>query len=287
MNKQVLLIIALLSLSMSGLAQEKYSGGLIFDDKVYENIPLEERYIQDSYTAKLKPKVSLKAYTPTPQNQGSYNNCVAWSTAYAARTIIEARKRNCTDRRIIDKNAFSPGFIHKMISTENSCYEPTSIDEALRVMKSKGVAKLSSLNTICPDYIPRDLYREASRYRIQQYNRLFYLKADKRLKVSTVKMGLAEGQAVIIGMRCPPSFEKADGKIVWNPAESPNTRNYFGHAMCVVGYDDTKYGGAFEIMNSWGSKWGKQGFIWVRYKDFANFAKYAYVINVDRVPYTR
>ena len=287
MNRHVLLIIALLSLSLAAFSQERYKGGLIFDDEAYENSPLEERYLQDLHTSKLTSRVSLKPYAPTPRNQGSYNNCVGWSTAYAARTIIEAQKRNCIDRRIIDKNAFSPGFIYKMISPDNSCYAPASIDEALKAMKSKGAAKLSSLNAICPDYIPRDLYKEAARFKIQEYNRLFYLKAEKKLKVLTVKKGLAEGQPVIIGMRCPPSFEKADGKTVWNPTESPYTKNYFGHAMCVIGYDDNKYGGAFEIMNSWGPKWGKEGFIWVRYKDFANFAKYAYVISKDRMSYTR
>jgi hypothetical protein len=40
-----------------------------------------------------------------------------------------------------------------------------------------------------------------------------------------------------------------------------------GHAICIVGYDDTKFGGAFEIVNSWGESWGKDGFIWIKYKD--------------------
>ena len=33
---------------------------------------------------------SLKEYCPTPGNQGSYGTCAAWSTAYGARTIVEA-----------------------------------------------------------------------------------------------------------------------------------------------------------------------------------------------------
>jgi hypothetical protein len=34
-----------------------------------------------------------------------------------------------------------------------------------------------------------------------------------------------------------------------------------------VGYDDKVGGGAFKIANSWGKKWGKSGFFWLRYKD--------------------
>ena len=40
-----------------------------------------------------------------------------------------------------------------------------------------------------------------------------------------------------------------------------------GHAMCIVGFDDTKFGGAFEIVNSWGDDWANGGYIWIRYDD--------------------
>jgi len=47
----------------------------------------------------------------------------------------------------------------------------------------------------------------------------------------------------------------------------PPTKNIGGHAMCIVGYDDTKFGGAFEIVNSWGDDWGNNGFLWIKYND--------------------
>src|SRR6185436_7127394 len=53
-----------------------------------------------------------------------------------------------------------------------------------------------------------------------------------------------------------------------------------GHAMCVIGYDDYKFGseGGFQLMNSWTSKWGKNGLAWVRYSDFKHFAREAYAV---------
>jgi hypothetical protein len=48
--------------------------------------------------------------------------------------------------------------------------------------------------------------------------------------------------------------------------------------MCVVGYDDNKYGGSFEVQNSWGTNWGNNGYIWIRYQDFARFVDEAYEI---------
>jgi hypothetical protein len=54
--------------------------------------------------------------------------------------------------------------------------------------------------------------------------------------------------------------------------------------MCVVGYDDEKFGGAFEIQNSWGANWGDKGYVWVRYEDFANFVYQAIeLINFEAV----
>ena len=38
--------------------------------------------------------------------------------------------------------------------------------------------------------------------------------------------------------------------------------------MVLIGYDDEKYGGSFQIVNSWGEDWGVNGKIWVKYKDF-------------------
>ena len=67
------------------------------------------------------------------------------------------------------------------------------------------------------------------------------------------------------------------GQDVWNPVQGDNQQMGFGgHAMCVVGYDDKKYGGSFLLMNSWGPEWGANGFAWVRYPHFNTFVREAY-----------
>ena len=76
-------------------------------------------------------------------------------------------------------------------------------------------------------------------------------------------------------MNTPLSFHSAID--VWRPHEIPNTY-HGGHAMCVVGYDDNRYGGSFEVQNSWGTSWGNNGYIWIEYNDFAAFVHEAYEI---------
>ncbi|MDR0323716.1 MAG: C1 family peptidase, partial [Treponema sp.] len=114
-------------------------------------------------------------------------------------------------------------------------------------------------------------------YPIGDYITLFSREDRQKTTLITriVKKNLTEGKPVIIGMNTPNSFD--DAKDVWRPEESPNNF-YYGHAMCVVGYDDNKYGGAFEILNSWGRKWGNGGYIWIPYKTFVDFVLESYVM---------
>ena len=45
-------------------------------------------------------------------------------------------------------------------------------------------------------------------------------------------------------------------------------------AMTVVGYDDNKLGGCFTVVNSWGSSWGDNGLVYIKYQDFFNYTLY-------------
>jgi len=79
-------------------------------------------------------------------------------------------------------------------------------------------------------------------------------------------------------MMVGPSFmQSMMGQDLWQPEDGDrNMTGFGGHAMCVVGYDDKKYGGSFLLMNSWGPEWGTNGFAWVRYGDFKYFVREAY-----------
>jgi hypothetical protein len=94
-----------------------------------------------------------------------------------------------------------------------------------------------------------------------------------------VKKSIAEGKPVIIGIKCPKSFFDSEGD-VWYPPENPDDIDVYqpnsAHALCVVGYDDRKYGGAFEIQNSWGTGWRNSGYVWIPYTVFNQFAFEAY-----------
>lgn len=251
------------------------NSGLVFEDAAYEALPIAVW----EKSERLPLRSSLKPYAPFVQNQGEYANCVGWATAYAARTIAEARKRGIQDRNLITQRAFSPGFTYRLSISNAACGSGASLLNALMSMQRVGAVTYKMASAPCPDYLNPSWVDMAKRYRIGGYQVLFYAHHPNHEKVSRVKSALASGQPVVIGMNCPPSFEHADGKPLWQPTEIPGKAEVFGHAVCIVGYDDQKSGGAFEIMNSWGEAWGDQGFIWVKYSDFIQYTKYALTIN--------
>ena len=73
--------------------------------------------------------------------------------------------------------------------------------------------------------------------------------------------------AVAIGFQVYQSFMKigADGVM---PMPKPSERVVGGHAVLVVGYDDGKK--AVLVRNSWGTKWGDQGYFWMPYAFIAD-----------------
>jgi hypothetical protein len=110
------------------------------------------------------------------------------------------------------------------------------------------------------------------------FNRLTKGDNTEVLDLYAIKQNLAQGAPVAIGMMVGQSFmQPMMGQDVWQPEESDRSMTGFGgHAMCVVGYDDKKYGGSFLLMNSWGPEWGNNGFAWVHYDDFKYFVREAY-----------
>ncbi|MGE5861178.1 MAG: C1 family peptidase [Ignavibacteria bacterium] len=267
-SKSLLLFIFLTSIILG----QEYETGLLLDDSLYKDRPIAATLMRGNYDD-LPGAVSLKQYAPAPGNQGPYGTCAGWATAYSARTILEALK-NLWGQGKTDSNAFSPSFVYNQISTGNDCKSGTSLTQALDVLRDQGDVKLNEFEYSCDRKITALDKVKAQAYRILEY-RDIVVSATKN-KEKYVRKSLAEGKPVVIAIDIPRSFYRV--KEVWIPDSSDYQNWSRGHAVTIVGYDDEKYGGAFEIMNSWGLNWGKKGFSWIRYSDFNFFCKYAFEV---------
>jgi hypothetical protein len=276
------LFILPLFLLLAPVFAQTYSTGAILDPALYERTDAKPVFLSRSY-ASVPRSVSLRQYGPVPENQGKYGTCAGWATAFAARTISESIALNRTDQGQNSSNVFSPIFVYKghysIRGVNPTGQEGAVISYVLDYIRSEGAVKRPGFETTTTfPLILLSAYANSKRYPISGYARLFSNPfgtpgtIDER--VAPVKKSLADNKPVVIGMNTPPSFHR-HGTDVWRPHENPNAK-HGGHAMCVIGYDDNKYGGAFEVQNSWGTDWGDKGYIWIPYNDFARFVCEAY-----------
>lgn len=251
-----------------------YGLGNEYDEEKYVNTEIFAS-LADNKKNPMPNKVSLLEYAPKRLNQGSQGSCVGWASSYAARTILESRATGKNPNQI----PFSPSFLYNQIALPNC--QGTYISEAMKNMSRVGGLPYSQFpynERSCSKKPDSYQKTEASRYRIKGYNRLTKNGNKHKTDILAIKQNLAQGAPVVVGMMVGGTFmQQMQGRDVWRPTRADyNQRGFGGHAMCVIGYDDYKEGGAFQIMNSWGPSWGKNGVAWVSYKDFDYFTKEAY-----------
>ncbi len=277
MKQRFLLILlsALLTSNFLAAQTKKYRLGLKFSEFEYNKVP--KRYFSVRGTRTMPQAYSLKEYCPKPLNQLDLPTSPGWAAAYAAYTIIKAHE-NGWNKIEITRNAFAPLYPYYKVAKDSVAKTPVvSLPEVLDAMKKYGTPKYIDLPSRYLYYTTPRIEEEASYYRISEYTRLFDKYDGKVKKIQAIKATLNDNLPVIIGMHIPKSFFWA--KDFWQPRET-FSRDLPGHALTIIGYDDTKYGGSFEVINSWGSDWGNDGFMWIRYGDLIQFTEYAFDIHV-------
>ncbi|NEU69654.1 C1 family peptidase [Spirosoma agri] len=257
----------------------KYAGGMKLSRTrsltVMNKAPLATRSF-----ANLPAQVSYEQFCPSVGDQGKQETSVAFATAYYLRTIMEGKEKNISQKPKLDEARFSPTFVYDKIRDPKdvNCQGGGTIEEALDVLKVDGVPRLSTLTyPLCNQAIPPAAAKEASQFRIGDYQQLFAEQADGAQKVLAVKKALSEGNPVVVGIGAPLSFEEA--RTVWEPAPNEKAADIlYNQALCVIGYSDKQYGGAFRIVNSWNTGWGEKGFCWIPYSYFGKFALNAFQV---------
>jgi len=243
--------------------QQKYDQAEVFEP------------LADNIKNPLPESFSLLKYCPKSLNQGKQGSCVGWASSYTARSILHARATGQDP----DKVAFSPSYLYNQIALKGC--QGSYLKDAMATMHQQGVLPFSKFgydDNECHDQPEGYEKQEASNFKIKGYNRLTKSGEQYEVDLLAIKQNIAQGAPVVIGMMVGGSFMQAmQGKEVWIPTQSDyDEKGFGGHAMCVIGYDDYKAGGAFQIMNSWGESWGNKGAAYVTYRDFDYFVKEAY-----------
>lgn len=287
-------------------AQAQFGTGVVFNPAHVSE--LKNNTTPKGYAEDLPPAYSLKQYTPFAKNQGQYGTCTAWASAYAALTTQYAKSIGLTNRSTITGLSYCPYFCYAEANGDNTCESGTAVENAIISLRDIGAKKFYLPVIGCGTEIPQSILDDADRYHITEGYILYnvesefdilesdpivaidnFLKNKSKADINEMKSYLAAGVPIIYATYVPMSFFDVTDNY-WEPypdeKENPgksvlsNTGMHQQHAMCIIGYDDTKYGGAFEILNSWGENWGDNGFTWIRYEDWNLFAYQAYYLEI-------
>ena len=264
-------------------AQSLFSqSGYSYSPNEFNKASIYEGLEDNSNKNPLPEAVSLLRFAPRRGDQGQQGSCVAWSSAYAAQTILTAAATGKDPNAI----AFSPSYLYNQIRLSQDC-QGSYIQRAMEAMKRTGGVPLSLYpydDQDCSRVPDGSAIAMGRQQTIHGFTRLTEGDNLNQINVRAIKEHLAKDAPVVIGMMVGQSFmTDMMGKDLWQPHGFDQAgMGMGGHAMCVIGYDDRRYGGAFQVMNSWTPAWGTNGIAWVRYADFKQYVREAY--GVDPLP---
>lgn len=204
----------------------------------------------------LPKSVDLRPQCPPVYDQRPLQSCTANATAAAVE--FERMKHGFTP-------VFTPSrlFIYynerKLLGTQDKD-GGAPLREAIKVLAKQGD---------CPEhhwpYIPAQVntapphpcYREAVRYQDMSYARLTQ-------DLAHMKACLSAGSPFVLAIGMYSGCEAPQAaKTDVMPTPKPGETFLGNHAVMAVGYDDGRE--QFIVRNSWGPKWGMQGYFWLPY----------------------
>jgi hypothetical protein len=276
--KKISLLVAFVVPSFVLLAQ-----GLKLDTKAYS---LANEWVAPNdkgfSSSNLPSRISYRQYCPVPNQQGNVSTCVGWAASYGALSTQQNIQMGVTNYMHKWARAFDPNFIYSFIKSDNDhfCKDGSSLGDAMKVLENYGCKpRVWEPWLECND---NETFSDftialAAMYKIEDW----YSVPNDGI-VENTKIALSYKLPVVIGIYLTESFMKGTSLTYGQYNPRAGEKYIGGHAMCVVGYDDTKFGGSFEVMNSYGTNYGDGGFVWISYEDFAATVGEAYVMKTTQ-----
>lgn len=208
-----------------------------------------------SEMADLPASVDLRSACPLVYDQGNLGSCTA--NAVAAAYEFDLMKQGLptyTPSRLFIY--YNERLLEHTVNSDSGA----TIRESAKVVRSPGVCPETDWPydiaqfTVRP---PKSCYLAA-----KQHHSLSYQRVPQVLL--QLKAVLASGYPIVFGFSVYESFESAEvaatGVV---PMPGLFEAMIGGHAVCLVGYDDSTQ--RFTVRNSWSASWGDQGYCYMPY----------------------
>jgi len=215
--------------------------------------PTDNRdWIYSATTVNVPLEYDLRNLLQPIRNQGLHGSCFAMS-ACCMKEEQEKEDYNFN-------SYFSPKFFYSLRANlkdkNKSNDEGMFARDVMKILQNTGVCT----EELCPyenvevpisDEKKEELLENSKLHRIKQYARIYDL---EKLKKALVENGVC---LIAFPVYSPHKID------FWNKSDGFD-KFVGGHAMCVVGYTQD----AFIIRNSWGTKWGNNGYCYYNFSDW-------------------
>lgn len=218
-----------------------------------------------------RPKsLLLTEYLPPVASQGQQGSCVAWSSAYYCYTYEVAENMGLTSDQLKEsKWQFSPAYIYHQGNNGND--NGMQVSRGFELLRDYGCSSLAEMPYDESEFKsppPDNAKTRAKKYKARRIAHLFrgkFVGGDapnlERLKTFLADTRTPFVMAIPIFSDFPTGPVKPD--FIFNTAvDTKDRNNFYGlHAITVIGYDEDLK--AFRMVNSWGTNWGDNGFLWL------------------------
>lgn len=261
---------------------------LMSEDQLNELPELNDDVL--GFVSNLPASYSFEEYVPAVLTQ-SGASCVGFASQYYALSTMYNIRLGIKDPSQKYSHAFDPYFVYSIVKSRDgeNCDEGSNFAEAFDILKKAGAKKM-----LFPPYLVCDSSWDKEKlsttlpytmpYSIDEWR---YAKVNYEF-LPTAKNALYNGIPLIFGVGLTDSFNAlssddsssiSSSSGLWEPKSYEDRLG--GHALTIVGYDDNKFGGAFRVVNSWGRNWGDNGYFWMKYSDFIDNVKAAFIMLID------
>jgi hypothetical protein len=207
-------------------------------------------------TDNLPQTVDLRAVCPPIEDQGKTGSCVA--NAIVGALEVHQRKAGLP---VTDLSRLFLYYNARSLAKKENEDAGSFIHHGMAALMAFGVCEERMWPYLEPMFTTQPTnacYENATRYEAIQFARTE--------RGNSALAALAQGFPVAFGMSPPGNclFTVGPDGIMKAPEELPDPGQRAGHAMLLVGYDLGRQ--AYLVRNSWGTKWGDQGYCWISFK---------------------
>ena len=208
-------------------------------------------------TTKMPNEVDLRAQCPAIYNQGNLGSCTG--NALAGIFQFEMIRQKLAELFVPSRLfiSYNERVIEGSVSTDSGA----EIRDGMKTLAKQGVCSEKLWPYIISKFANKPTaacYKAALLSLALKYMRV-------RQDLNQLKGTLAMGIPVVFGFTVYDSFESPDvAKTGIVPMPGPNESVLGGHAVVLVGYDDKTQ--MFIVRNSWGTKWGQNGYFMMPYQ---------------------